>query len=69
MREVPSTHRWRRNVLGSKPRAQQGAKVSNLIDIKTMFDAGAERDHKRLAKALATLVDEVSPAVSLINEE
>lgn len=36
--------------------------MSNLIDIKSMFDVSEEMNLERLAVSLATSVDEVSPA-------
>lgn len=43
LREVPPTHRGGLNYPGSKPRARDGIKMSNLFDIKATFD---EEDKK-----------------------
>lgn len=69
VREVPPTHRGGCNNPDSKPRAREDGKVSKLIDIKTIFDARVDRDRKRLAEAMATPVDKVSPSVPPSIEE
>lgn len=62
MHEVPRTHHRRRNVIGSKPQAREGFKVSTAIGTKLFFDVKEERKRERLAKASATAVDELSLA-------
>lgn len=56
MCEVRPLHRVDGSFPGLKPRAQNGVRVSNLIDIKAMFNARERRDRKRLAEALTTPV-------------
>lgn len=48
MREVPPTHRGRRNYSGSMPSTREGVKVVNLFDIKAMFGESQRKKGARL---------------------
>lgn len=67
--EEPLTHRGGCNLLQSKRLAREFAKVSNLIEIKAMFDAREVGDCKWLAEAFATPANEVSLVFSTTTEE
>lgn len=67
--EVPPTHFGARIFLGSVPRAPEGVKVSNPIDIKAMLDAVEEKVRERLSEALISPADKVSLVVLPNTEE
>lgn len=64
MREVPPTQHGGRNFPGSKPRARESLKVSDLFDIKATFKEDDKKTEERLAKTLATPGDK-APRVNL----
>lgn len=67
--EVLLAHRDGSNIPGSKPRAWEGVKAVNLMDVQKQFDADDRAARERLAEAMAAPVDEVSPVVPPIIDE